>query len=92
MRYFFRFIAPRRFNLLLICLASLLTFSAFASPVRAASQNKWKIVHSPKQGFFQGVAAFSSNDVWAVGNTGSKPLIENWLLESFSHINRALWV
>ncbi len=86
MRYFFRFIAPRRFNLLLICLASLLTCSAFASPAHAASQSKWKIVHSPKQGFLQGVAAFSSNDVWAVGNTGSKPLIEHWNGSSWSAI------
>src|SRR5947209_13196578 len=41
-------------------------------------QYQWKVVHSPKSGFLQGVAALAANDVWTVGSTGSRTLTEHW--------------
>src|SRR6187551_306848 len=47
-------------------------------PSAAYGASPWRIVTSPSGGQLTAVAAVSANNVWAVGGTGSQPLIGHW--------------
>jgi hypothetical protein len=82
----------RQFRSFLFIVAPLLLFLIFLSPgvvaAKSLTHGSWKIVASPSpsasSSYFNGVAAISATNVWAVGyyyNTSSGPsstLIEHW--------------
>ncbi len=58
------------------------TYSGDGGPVATLIEqwdgSTWRIVASPGAGFLNGVAAVSSQDVWAVGGQNNTTLIERW--------------
>jgi hypothetical protein len=59
-----------------------LALGAAAAAASVAGSGRWKVQRSPNpsrvEDYLNGVAASSSDDVWAVGSTGSRSIIEHW--------------